>query len=265
MVVIRATSENKLSNTEKRGSYKETTIYRLPSPIRDRLKSWRVKRRYHFRRFNGVHWEMLRVWFFPMSERFNVEKWLEKEYVPEYYEIREDIPEKFRGEFKISVEYGEFLPIQPESSRIIARMVQEAVDEMRHDVDRLRANVEDARVYVEEVKRWEAEIAERISRLNTSSPVLSWSKESIMLFANILALSNSSNLDAAVCRRLKANVAKLRGIISPFDQKFKAVLDLAHNSISIDDWNQTHKGIRQIKGSDSQTRTVRQPKRQVIC
>lgn len=232
MVGIRATTENKLSKTREEGKYVERTTYKLSSIVRHRLKSWRVKRHYHFRRFCGVHWKAMRVWLFPLFERSRIEEWL-KQYEREYYLVCKDIPdEDDRKKFKFRVEYGEYIPIQPESSTIIARMIQETLEEIRHDVGRLREAVGDYPTYIELVKRNEVKIADTISTFKRDYSEFSWSNESIMLFANVLALLGRNDLDEAICRRLKTNVAKLKEIISPFDHQIKAVLDLVYDGVT---------------------------------
>jgi len=231
IVAIRATTERKLSETEQQDRHTEKTTYRLPSLIRNRLKSWRVKRHYHFRRFGGIHWKTLHVWFFPVSERPRLERWL-SDYRAQYYEICRAIPdEDDRKQFEFKAEWGEFVPIQPEASRIIARMVRETIKEIRHDVDRVRANLEDLPSFIESVKQKEEEIATVKPDLHATDPTFSWSNESIMMFANILAMSTQKGIDRAVLRRLKTNITKLIGIISPFSQQFNVILELVHDSL----------------------------------
>jgi len=111
-------------------------------------------------------------------------------------------------------------------------MIQETIEQIGHDVDRLRDDMDSFPSYLESVKRNEARIADMISGSDTFGSILSWSRDSIMLFANILALPTRAGLDGSVCRGLKKNIAKLNTIVSPLDRRFKDVLDLAFDHLN---------------------------------
>jgi len=191
-----------------------------------------MKRQYHLRRFGGIRWKTLRVWLFHASQRPSLQQWLE-EYETQYYDICKDIPEELRDQFIFRAELRDFVPLQPESSKIIASMILEMINDLKHDVDRLRTQVDDFSTFIQLVKSKELEIADVISSRSQSDSVFTWNKEQIMLFANILALSSQSNLDEATCRKIKTNISKLMGIVAPFDEVFSSVLRLAHDSFTL--------------------------------
>jgi len=226
---VRATSPYAASSTTEAAPDKLIIEFKIPKRVRRNLEAWRKRCGRHLSSY-GIHWKMLGVILYPPSIRSRIQDLVEA-YEQEYYKYVAEIEgEEVRNRFNFKAVFGEFIPIQPQSSEIISSLLRDSLEELRKYVEGLRVSVTSHKAFIELTKEIEMKLLS-IRSLKYDS-LFAWTKEANMLFANICALLPYAQLEDKSVRCLKVELGKLRNFAEPLDSTMASVLDLLISLLS---------------------------------